>query len=107
MHNTHTDSHLLEDICQFFHIVVVVLLTILPGCKALILLLHVRFPHMQEVRRLHHSQFAAGSHQTLKPFSYLWLLPLEETGTEYTKTHLFALLEDAGQLGCTGHTGTR
>lgn len=45
-HTILTNSHLLEDISQFLHVVVVVLLTILPGCKALVLLLHIRFPNM-------------------------------------------------------------
>lgn len=101
-----TDSHLLEDISQFLHVVVIVFLTILPGCKALVLILHICFPDVYKVRRLHHPQFAAGTHQSPEPFYYLRLLPLKETGAEYAKTDLFALLEDAGQLAGTRDTGT-
>lgn len=102
-----TGSHLLEDISQFLHVVLVVLLTILPGCKALVLLLHICFPNKYEVTWLHHPQFAASAHQSPEPFYYLRLLPFEESGAEYGETDVFALLEDVGQLGCTGHTGTR
>lgn len=104
---TLTSSHLLEDISQFLIVVNVVLLTVLPRCKALLLLLHIHLPNKQEVGRLHHPQLAAGSHQSPQPFYYLGFLPLEETGAEYEQTKLLALLQDAGQLVCTGHAGTR
>lgn len=107
-HNTTlTSSHLLEDISQFLIVVNVVLLTVFPRCKALLLLLHIHLPNKQEVGRLHHPQLAAGSHQSPQPFYYLRFLPLEETGAEYEQTKLLALLQDAFQLVCTGHAGTR
>lgn len=101
-----TDSHLLEDVSQFLHVVLVVLLTILPGREGLLVLLHIRLPNVHKVRRLHHPQLAAGARQGPEPLDHLGLLPLKETGAEYAETELFALLEDAGQLGCTRHTGT-
>lgn len=61
---------------------------------------------MLEVTRLHHPQLAASARQSPEPFDYLRLLPFKETGAEYAETDLFALLEDVGQLGCAGHTGT-
>ncbi|KAI3357704.1 hypothetical protein L3Q82_016109, partial [Scortum barcoo] len=76
------------------------------GCKALVLLLNIRFPNVLEVRRLHHSQFAAGVRQSPEALYYLRLFPLKETGAEYAETDLFALLEDVGQLGCARRTGT-
>lgn len=101
------DSRLLEDFRKFLHVVLVVFLTVLPGRKALILLLllHVRLPNPDKVRRLHHPQFAPGAHQSPEPRYYLRLFPLKESGAEYAKTELFVLLEDAGQLGSTIHTG--
>lgn len=100
-----THSHLLEDIGQSLHIVLIVLLAILPWCKALALLFHIHFPNMLEVNGLHHPQLAASSHQGLQAFHYLRLLPFKETGAEYGEAQLLVLLEDVGQLGGTSNAG--
>lgn len=101
-----TGSDLLEDVSQLLHVEVAVVLTIFPGREALVLLLHIRFPNMHKVGRLHHLQFAASTHQSPQRLCHRWLLPLQEAGAQYAETDLFALLKDAGQLSGTRYAGT-
>lgn len=103
---TLSDSHLLEDISQSLHVVLVVLLTVLPGCEALILFVDVHVPYMHKVGRPHHPQFAAGLGKGPQTLSDFWLLPLKKARAEYAQPELFALLEDACHLGGTRDAGT-
>lgn len=61
---------------------------------------------MHEVSGLHHLQFAASVHQSLKALDDFRLLPLKETRAKYAELEFFALLKNDGQLGSTGHTRT-
>lgn len=103
---TLSDSHLLQDISQSLHIILVVLLTVLPGCEALILFVYVHVPHMHKVGRPHHPHLAAGLGEGPQALSNLWLLPIKKARAEYAQPELFALLEDACHLGGTRDAGT-
>lgn len=95
---TFSSLPLFEDVSQYLIIVIIVILTILPGGEAFTFLLHISFPHKLEVRGLHHPYFAPGPDQGPERLYYFWLVPLKETGAEYAEADLFALLEDRCQL---------